>query len=277
MSDLSPESASARDVGSPAGDSSGEPDSPAVEPWFAAPTDAPAAPDPGPFPPVTPRQVRRIRGPLIGFVAGAAVVALGLGGYLIAHNASASRSNTPVAKSSHVQSGGITVTGHGITMIFPAGWVNVPTSPNQFRQYIKNLKGHIPAALRADANDPQLVSSLAMLVYRPSAHGSFDENMNALVFPLGPAPTQMMAQLKSGQIQGPALFGATDVQYSVTYFGPYPGVLVTYSLRVQGVTVYGAQSYLNTPTSTVVTTVTSQAAATSDSDLLYLVDTISFT
>jgi hypothetical protein len=116
-----------------------------------------------------------------------------------------------------------------------------------------------------------------MLVYRPSAQGGLEENMNALVFPLGPAPSQMMAQLKSGQIQGPAQFGATDVEYSLTYFGSYPGVLVTYTLRVQGVTVYGAQSYLDGPTSTVVTTVTSQAAATSDSDLLYLVDTISFT
>lgn len=55
-----------------------------------------------------------------------------------------------------------------------------------------------------------------------------------------------------------------------------PGVLVTYALRVQGVTAYGAQSYLDGP-STVVTTVTSRSAATSDSDLLYLVDTMSFT
>ena len=63
----------------------------------------------------------------------------------------------------------------------------------------------------------------------------------------------------------------------MTYFGPYPGVLVTYSLRLPDITAYGAQSYLDGPTSTVITTVTSQAAATSDSDLLYLVDTISFT
>jgi hypothetical protein len=220
--------------------------------------------------------VRRLRGPLIGFVAGAVVVALGLGGYLIARNLSASRGNTPIARSSHVKSGGMTVTGHGISMIFSAGWVNVPTSPNQFRQYIQSLKGHIPAALQADVNDPQLLSSLAMLVYRPSAQGGLEENMNALVFPLGPAPSQMMAQLKSGQVQGPAQFGAKDVEYSLTYFGSYPGVLVTYTLRVQGVTAYGAQSYLDGPTSAVVTTVTSQAAATSDSDLLYLVDTISF-
>jgi hypothetical protein len=162
-------------------------------------------------------------------------------------------------------------------MIFPAGWVNVPTSPNQFRQYIQGLKGHIPAALQADVNDPQLVSSLAMLVYRPSAQGGIEENLNALVFPPGPAPSEMLAQLKSGQIQGPAQFGATDVQYSQTDFGPYPGVLVTYALRVGNLSAYGAQAYLDGPASTVVTTVTSHSAATSDSDLLYLVDTISFT
>jgi len=214
---------------------------------------------------------------LIGFVSGAVVVALGLGGFLIAHNLSARKANAPIARSSHVKSGGMTVTGHGISMIFPAGWVNVPTSPNQFRQYIQSLKGHVPAALQADVNDPELVSSLAMLVYRPSTQGGLEENMNALVFPPGPAPSEMMAQLKSGQVQGPAQFGATDVQYSQTNFGPYPGVLVTYALRVRGLTAYGAQAYLDGPTSTVVTTVTSQAAATSDSDLLYLVDSISFT
>jgi hypothetical protein len=153
----------------------------------------------------------------------------------------------------------------------------VPTSPNQFRQYIQSLKGHIPAALQADANDPELVSSLAMLVYRPSEQGGLEENMNALVFPPGPAASEMLAQLQTGQIKGPAQFGATDVQYSQTRFGPYPGVLVTYALRVQGVTAYGAQAYLDGPASTVVTTVTSQAAATSDSDLRSLVDTISFT
>lgn len=217
-----------------------------------------------------------MRGPLIGFVAGACAVAVGVGAYVVVSKVS-SRNNTPVATASRANAGGVVVAGHGIQMSFPAGWVNVPTSPNEFRQYIKNLNGHIPAALRADANDPQLVSSLAMLVYRPSGSPDFQENLNALVFPLGPTPSEMMAQLKSGQVQGPAQFGATDVRYSLADFGSHPGVLVTYILHANGITAYGAQSYLDGSANTVVTTVTSLAAATSRGDLMRVVATIRFT
>jgi len=203
---------------------------------------------------------------------------LGLGGYLIAHSLSSSRNNTPVATSSKGRSGGITVTGRGITMTFPAGWVNVPTSPNQFRQFIKDFEaahGHLPAAMQAVANDPQSVAGFAMLVFRPTGSGSFQENLNAEIGPLGPSPTEMMAQLESGQ--GPSQFGATALHYRVTRFGQYQGVLVTYTLRASGITAYGAQSYLDGPANTVVTTVTSSAAATSEADLTRIVSTIRFT
>jgi hypothetical protein len=218
-----------------------------------------------------------MRGPLIGFIAGAVAVVLGGGGYLVAHNLSANRNNTPVATSSQARSGAITVRGHGIKMTFPAGWVNVPTSRNQFRQFIKLFEdkyGHIPAALQSEVNNPQLLSGLAMLVVRPNGQGSTSENLNALVAPFDVPPSQMLAQLKSGQ--GPAQFGATDVHESVTNFGTYPGVLVTYTLRVKGLTAYGAQSYLEGPVHMVVTTVTSEDAALSESDLRQIVDTISF-
>ena len=219
-----------------------------------------------------------MRGPLIGFVAGAVAVVLGGGGYLVAHNLSANRNNTPVATSSQARSGGITVRGHGIKMTFPAGWVNVPTSPNQFRQFIKDFEdnhGHIPAALRSEIDNPQLLSSLAMLVVRPDGQGNVSENLDALVAPFDPTPSQILAQLKSGQ--GLAQFGATDVHESVTNFGKYPGVLVTFTVRVKGRTTYGAQSYLEGPVHGVVTSVTSQDAATGEADLKQIVDTISFT
>jgi hypothetical protein len=218
-----------------------------------------------------------MRGPLIGFVAGAVAVVLGGGGYLVAHNLSASRNNTPVATSSQAKSGGITVGGHGIKMTFPAGWVNVPTSPNQFRQFIKEFEdkyGHIPAALQSEVNNPQLLSGLAMLVVRPNGQGNASENLNALVAPFDVPPSQMVAQLKSGQ--GPAQFGATNVHDVVTQFGKYPGVLVTYTLRIKGLTVYGAQSYLEGPVHMVVTTVTSEDPAISKADLRQIVDTIRF-
>jgi hypothetical protein len=214
---------------------------------------------------------------LIGFVAGAVVVAVGLGGYLVVHSRSVNRNNTPVASSSLAKSGGITVTGHGIKMTFPAGWVNVPTSPNQARQFVKNFadKYHISAELKSEVDNPQVLSSFAMLVLRVIAQGNFTESLNAIVAPFPLQPSQMIAELKSGQ--GPAQLGATDVHYNVTHFGRYPGVLVTYSLLVHGITVYGAQSYLDSPAHMVVTTVTSRAAVTSEADLKKMVDTIRFT
>jgi hypothetical protein len=215
---------------------------------------------------------------LIGFIAGAVVVAVSLGGYLVAHNLSANRNNTPTATSAQAKSGGITVAGHGITMTFPAGWVNVPTSPNQFQHFIKvfqNKFHHVPANFQSEVNNPQVLSSFAMLVFHFQGTGNFAENLNALVAPSELSPSQMMAQLKSGQ--GPAQFGATDVHYSETTFGKYQGVLVSYSLHVEGITVYGAQSYLDGPVNMVITTVTSRSAATSEADLTQIVDTIRFT
>lgn len=38
--------------------------------------------------------------------------------------------NTPISSSAHAPSGALTVSGHRVTLTFPAGWVNVPTIPN---------------------------------------------------------------------------------------------------------------------------------------------------
>jgi hypothetical protein len=290
MSDESPESASARDASSPAPepDAGQWPVSPATG-GFAAPDPGGYQPWPGPapaagygmpYPTATQaapqRPWRRIRGPLLGFVAGAVAVVVGLGVYLVVHNL-ANRSNTPVATSSVAKSGGITVSGHGIKMTFPTGWVNVPTSPNQARRFMKNFahKYHISGALQSEVENPQVLSGFAMFVFRVQAQGNFTENLNALVAPGVTPPSQMMAELKSGE--GPAKLGATDVHYKVTYFGRYPGVLVTYILVQDGITLYGAQSYLDGPANLVVTTVTSRVAATSEADLKKIVDTITFT
>lgn len=274
MSDVGPESPSAYDSSAP--DGAADPN--ANQSWPGA-TPGGAYPGPDlitgqslPQPPA-----RRMRGPLIGFIAGAVAVALGGGGYLVVHNLE-SGNNKPVATSAQARSGGITVAGHGIKMTFPAGWVNVPTSVNQARQFMKNFEDkyrHIPAALQNEVDNPQVLSSFAMLVVRFDALGNDTANLDALVTSPGPPPSQMISQLESGQ--GPAEFGVTDVHYTVTSFGEYPGVLVTYTLSVQGITLYGAQSYLDGPASTVVTTVTSKSSATSQADLTQIVDTISFT
>jgi hypothetical protein len=76
-----------------------------------------------------------------------------------------------------------------------------------------------------------------------------------------------------GQLIG-LLAGAVAVALAVG--GTYPGVIAAYSLKADGVTLHGAHSYLDGPSKLVMTKVTSQAAAISETDLRKIVDTIKF-
>jgi hypothetical protein len=203
-------------------------------------------------------------------------VALAVGGYAIASNLSNS-GNKPISTSVHAKSAGITVTGHGIELGFPAGWENVPTSPNQLRQFMKDFTAkykHVPSQLENDISNSQFLSSIAMLVFRFNTQGNFTENLAAAVYPEVIPPSEMIAGLKSGE--GPASLGASDVHYSTTNFGKYPGIIVTYVLQSQGKNLYGAESWLNGPTESVIAEVTSDSAATSEGDLREIIDTIKF-
>jgi hypothetical protein len=277
MSDESPDSASDPGAfqppsGPPPAGGFGVADPGAFQPPFSAPPGT----YPGMYPAPTPRPPRRLRGPLIGFLAGAVAVALAVGGYAIASNLSSS-GNKPISTSVHAKAAGITVTGHGIELAFPAGWQNVPTSPNQLRQFISDFEAkfhRIPSQLQSEADNPQALSTFAMLVFHFNAQGNVTENLNAIVEPGVATPSEMISELRAGQ--GPAQFGATNIQYSSTLFGAYPGVIVTYSLSAGGITLYGAQSYLEGPSELVITTVTAPAAGTSAADLRQIVDTIKF-
>lgn len=315
MSDVSPDAASARDEPSPAADltsgdgpasdesrlaaptgtAAAQPDPGAFQPPYGAPPAGgfgapdpgafqppygapPAGTYPGPYPAPLQRRPRRMRGPLIGFLAGVVAVALAVGGYAIASNISSS-GNKPISTSVHAKSNGITVTGKGIQLTFPAGWQNVPTSPNQLRQFVKNFTAkyrHVPGQLENDVTNPQFLSSVAMLVFRFGTQGSVRENLAAAVEPgLVVSPSSMITTLKSGQ--GPASIGAIDVHYSATKFGNYSGIIVTYTLNSQaGVLLYGAESWLDGPAQSVVAEVTSDSAATSETDLRQIIDTIKF-
>ncbi len=251
----------------------GAPDPGTYQPPYGAP---PAGAYPGGYPAGGQRPSRHMRGPLIGFLAGVVAVALAVGGYEIASNVSNS-GNKPIPTSVRAKSSGITVTGHGIQLTFPAGWENVPTSRNQLRQFIKDFTAkyrHIPSQLENDVTNSQFLSSIAMLVFRFDAQGNATENLAAVVEPEAVPPSTMIAGLKSGE--GPAQLGARDVQYSTTNFGRYPGVIVTYSLQSEGLIYYGAESWLDGPAESVITEVTSESAATSEADLRQIVGTIKF-
>jgi hypothetical protein len=153
----------------------------------------------------------------------------------------------------------------------------VPTSPDQLRQFVNDFTAkyhHIPSQLQSELSNPQVLSTFAMLVFHFNAQDNATENLNAIVEPGEASPSEMISELRSGQ--GPAQFGATHIQYSTTTFGTYPGVIVTYSLQADGITLYGAQSYLDGPSKLVITTITSPATATSEADLKQIVDTIKF-
>jgi len=247
---------------------------------------SPATPEPGipaPAPGGAHRAPRRasrpMRNPLLRVVAAAAGLALGWGAFQVAHNLWASRhDNTPISSSSHAPSGALTVSGHGVTLTFPAGWVNVPTTPHRFAQFMQaNVARfpHLRAALKSQVDNVQNLREMAMLVARLNAAGTVTGIANVVVVPATTPPGQLMPQLAGGAAQ----FGGTHQHDSLTTFGNYAAVMVTYTLpHLTGRTgpLYGAQAYLHCPANTPVITVTTPNAADATATLRQLAGTLKF-
>jgi hypothetical protein len=250
-----------------------------VSPEPAAPPKADiAAPNPGAGS-RAPRRASQLRKhPLLRVIAAVAGLALGWGAFQVAHNLWASRhDNTPVSSSVHAPSGALAVTGHGVTLTFPAGWVNVPTTPNQFAQFLRANAAkfpHLRAALRSQLDNIQNLRELAMVVYRLNARGTVTGNANVQVVPDTTPPSQLIPRLKGAAAQ----FGATHQHDSLATFGNYAAVLVTYTLPGQAgkPAEYGAQAYLHGPASTPVITVTTLNAADAAATLRQIAGTIKF-
>src|SRR5215467_609892 len=196
--------------------------------------------------------------PPAGLAAAAAGLALGWGAFQVAHNLWASRhDNTPISSSSHAPSGALTVSGHGVTLAFPAGWVNVPTTPGKFAQFMQANAAKLPhlrAALKSQIENVQNLRDMAMLVYRLNASGTVTGSTNVVVVADTTPPGQLMPHLNGLAAQ----FGGTHQHDSLTTFGKYAAVLVTYTLpgRDGKPAEYGAQAYVHGPASTPVITVT---------------------
>jgi len=253
MADISPESAATPEAGIP-------------------------APDPGSAP-EAPRRASRLRKhPLLRVAAAAAGLALGWGAFQAAHNLWASRhDNTPISSSAQVPSGALTVSGHGVTLTFPAGWVNVPTTPNKIAQFMQANAAkfpHLRAALKSQLENMQNLRSMAMLVYRLNARSVVSGNTNVVVIPATTPPGQVMPHLTGLA----ARFGGTHQHDSLATFGKYAAVLVTYTLPPQAgkPAEYGAQAYVHGPGSTPVITVTTLNAADAAATLRQITDTIKF-
>jgi len=219
-----------------------------------------------------------MRHPLVRVAAALVGLALGWGVFLAAHNLWASRNdNTPVSSSSQAPSGALRVSGHGVTLTFPRGWINVPTTPNEFAKFLRVEAAkfpHLQTALKNQLENIQAVRRLAMLVYRISSGGAVTANTNVLVLPTTIPPSQLKPQVKGAV----ARFGATHERDSLTAFGKYAAVLVTYELPGQsGIPAkYGAQAYIHGPGSTPLITVTTTKAGDAAALMRRIADTITF-
>jgi hypothetical protein len=243
-----------------------------------APSAGIAAPDPGTAP-GAPRRASRLRKhPLLRVAAAVAGLALGWGAVQATHSLWASRhDNTPISSSAQAPSGALTVSGHGVTLTFPAGWVNVPTTPNKLAQFLQAKAAefpHLRAALKDQLENIQNLRNVAMLAYRVNPGGTVTGNTNVAVAPATTPPSQLMPQIAGAA----ARFGATHQRDSLTTFGKYAAVLVTYTLpHLAGKPVeYGAQAYVHGPASTPVITVTTLNGADAAATLRQITDTIKF-
>jgi len=248
------------------------------DPAAPPPADIPVA-DPDEAQPPLWRASRARRNPLLRVAAAVTGLALGWGAFHVAQNLWASRhDNTPISSSSPAPSGALTVSGHGITLTFPAGWINVPTTPDKYAQFLQaNVAARFPqlrAALKNQLATMQNVRNMAMLVYHVSPGGAVTGNTNVQVVPATTPPRQIMPQLEGATAQ----FGATHQHDSLTTFGNYAAVLVTYTLpgRAGKPAEYGAQAYVHGPASTPIITVTTLHAADATATLRQITDTINF-
>lgn len=77
--------------------------------------------------------------------------------------------NTPISSSLLTPAGEDAVSGNGVTLTFPVSWVNVPTTPNKFAQFLQASAARFPhlwPALKDQLDNMPNLREVAMLVYR---------------------------------------------------------------------------------------------------------------
>lgn len=174
----------------------------------------------------------------------------------------------------------LTVSAHGVTLTFPAGWVNVPTTPNKLVQFFRARTANFPhlsagVGVKTQLSNVQELRAMTMLVYRVNTKGMITGSTDVLVVPDTTPPSQLRPQLNGAVAQ----IGGTREQESLTTFGGYSAVLVTYTLpgRAGQPAQYGGQAYIHGAASTPVITVTTRSAAGAIATLRQIADTIKLT
>jgi hypothetical protein len=118
----------------------------------------------------------------------------------------------------------------------------------------------------------QELRKMAMLGYRVETNGMIISTTDVLIAPDTTPPSQLMSLLNEDVAQ----VGGTDEQESLTTFGRYSAVLVTYTLPGQAgqPARYDAQAYIHGPASTPIITVTTLSAADATATLRQIASTI---
>ncbi len=253
-----------------------------ISPESAAPQGADST-VPGPL--SAPRAPRRaslvMRNPLVRIASAVIGVALGWGAVQAGQHLWAGRNdNTPISSSSHAPSGALRVTGHGVTLTFPHDWVNVPTTPAHLAQFMRANAAkfhHLRAAIKSELENVQNMRDTAALVYRFNSGGTFTGSLFETVVPAAVSLNQMLHHLNAIAAQLTQI-GGTIQHKSVTSFGSYQALLVTYTLpgQAKGQLQYCAVAFVEGPASTPIITVKTLSAADSIATLRKIADTIRF-
>jgi hypothetical protein len=169
------------------------------------------------------------------------------------------------------------VSGHGVTLTFPPGWVNVPTTPDEFAKFLRSRAARFPQLRRALKNQAEIMATgrrLAILAYRIDHRGAVTASTNVLILPAAIPPRRLLPHLAGVASR----FGGTHQHDSLTTFGTFAAVLVTYTVPAQAgrPAEYGAQAYIHGPSTTPLISVTTVQAGDAAAILRQIVNTLTF-
>ncbi len=175
------------------------------------------------------------------------------------------KQSTPVAAATHV-AGGTTVSARGVTVTLPAGWTNVPTSPEDFAKYLDKAGTTNPAMAKQLTAQMRAASSQSLVMFAiktSDASAEFTTDADMGVVPgsgmdAADGIDPIERQLKAA--------GAENVTVVARSIAGHDAVFSTYDLRnvTSGLVVHGAQYTVLGPTEIAflaVSTTGSDAAA----------------
>jgi len=214
------------------------------------------------------------RGPVVRIAVVVLAMALGWGSFYLVKSVWSGRNDkSPISTSTRAASGSLIVTSHGITISLPSGWVNIPTTPNQLAQFVKDNSSKYPE-MASLVNNQQAMRTLAMLVWRFDASGNQTASLTAVADP----ETGSAQSLRTAVAGVPGRLGGINPESKVTTFRQNKGVLMSYTLPAGAglPTRYAVQTYVIGSASTAILTITTYSANDSLKTATAAADSVKF-